>query len=768
MKHNAACSLVLEILKQEKSLSMSLYEEGDLSPTLRHYTVHPVVFPEITRLCHEIAALLGRADSSGMLSDADYRGLTRAAQVLRDHLLSQNIKDRLKTSPARDLILSLDEELIPIPWELLFDGSEFLSLRFNVGRVVRAAADAPPARYRGGDGLRVGGSEGPRVGEPGGRESENSVLKMLIMANPTDDLPAAYREGIEIKDKFEARRSSVRIDFKSTRIDRLYARKNLGDYDIVHYAGHCDYDRDNPHKSGWLFQDGRFTAQDALAMAGSPVPRLVFSNACHSARAHEENADFDCQRVAYSLAGAFLVSGVRHYVGTIRKIEDPISLAFAASFYARITAGDSVGESMRMSRLKIIQEHGRQVVLWASYVLYGNPRLMLLNTADFSRAPAARQARRMFNFRLPAAAARLFLRHPAVLRFLAPALGAAACIIFLILFFRAFRPDVRLLFTRAQRAAAQGNNDQALAACRRILDKNAAFLAVYPLFGDTHLKLGDKERALAAYFDYARASEKRGDTRHLASAYSGIGWCYHVMGNYPKAREFYTKAADLSHQARDKLNEAAALRRLAVWHIDKKENDKALELLTKSSEINRQLQHIFEHRYNLARDYFDIGLVFTNKDDYAAAREFYGKSRAIFESLNLRNELSDCYFNTGELYMYEKEYQRALENYMAGLKIDETHRNKMNLPGDYAMIGELFMEMENWPQAQDYFMKAAVVAEEIKDVPDLAAVYHKLGIVYKKRGRRDESRDSFMKARALYKDIDPAVYDEIGALLKDF
>ena len=78
-----------------------------------------------------------------------------------------------------------------------------------------------------------------------------------------------------------------------------------------------------------------------------------------------------------------------------------------------------------------------------------------------------------------------------------------------------------------------------------------------------------------------------------------------------------------------------ALRKLAVWHIDMQEYDFALELLTKSSEINRQRQHLYEHRYNLACDYFDIGW-FSEKGDFKSAEEFYRRSKVLFEKIALK------------------------------------------------------------------------------------------------------------------------------------
>jgi len=267
--------------------------------------------------------------------------------------------------------------------------------------------------------------------------------------------------------------------------------------------------------------------------------------------------------------------------------------------------------------------------------------------------------------------------------------------------------------------------------------------------------------AIKYYFDYIRYSEKRNNRKHLGLAYSGIGWIYYLQGEHAKAFEFYNKAITLSRQTKDKLNEAVALRRLAVWYIDKRDNDKALELLTKSSEINRERQHIYEHRYNLACDYFDTGLVFINKDDFTTAKEFYDKSAALFGKLKLKNELSDYYFNLGEICLFEKQYQKALDYYLHGLKIDQIQDNKANLASDYNMLGELYVEMDNLTQAEGFFEQAISAARQINARPELASAYNDLGLLYKQNNQKNKAREYLRQAQEIYYAIDETAYREI-------
>ncbi|MBU1869819.1 MAG: tetratricopeptide repeat protein [Candidatus Omnitrophica bacterium] len=722
-------SLVLEVFSLDAGLKMSLYEQREHASTLRHYSQCQVSFTEIAKLCFEVSLILNNPDRRGKLEPESVVGLKKNGQLLWDHLLTKPVKNKLKSSPIENLILSIDEELINVPWELLYDGSNFLCLNYNLGRLIRTKEQSAPMEYR----------------------SFEDKLKMLILANPTDDLKSAYFEGINIRNQFDRKRGNVRIDFKSTSIDRMYVKKYLCDYDIVHFAGHCEVDADEPRNTGWVLSDGRFTVQDILKLGETvSLPSLVFSNACYSAKTPPALPEEDYQERNHNLASAFLYSGVRHYIGAIRKIEDPISEKFARDFYNYLLSGKSVGECMRSSRIKLIKEHGIASAPWASYLLYGDPNFVLFK-ARIKSLPSKPKKRMIPK------------KKWAIVSGLAALILAIG--IFMYLWLPSLNPNSYILFLQSRKLFKGGNNEQAIQLASSIIAKEPMFLAAYPLVADAYQRLGDKDNALKYYFEYALQSEKRGDLKNLAASYIKIGWLYHLHGDYDKALDFYNKALDLSRRLKDKLNEAVSLRKLAVWNMDKDRNSKALELLTKSSEINRDRRFMHEHLYNLGCDYFDLGLVFMNKNDSITAKEFYNKSRIIFEKLKLKNELSDYYFNLGEVYLFEKQYQKALDSYLKGLKADLAENNKFNLTSDYNMIGELHVEMDNLKAAEESFNKAVEISIQINALPELAAAYENLGLLYKGKGRRNKAREFLRQAQEIYHSIDKEKYQEIKNLL---
>ncbi len=720
--------LVLDITRREHGLAMSLSDSGSPHSTIRHYAPSGIPLQEARRLSQEITRILNKGYARGELDAEQMTRLRKDGHLLWTQAVASSVRDKLKSFSAATLTLFLDEELISVPWELVYDGDDFLCLKFAVGRLVRSHSATPPReQYR----------------------APASVQRMLVLANPTDDLASAYYEGVAIRNRLDALHDKVRVDFKSTSVDRNYVRKNLHDYDIVHFAGHCEFDPALPQNSGWVLDDGRLTAADIVSLgAGSFMPSLVFSNACQSAAEDPRKLEIDEAHSTYSIASAFLLAGVRHYIGALRRVEDSLGAVFAQEFYRFLVSGMSVGESLRLTRLEIISRHGIERMLWAGYILYGAPQAVLLPGPQ-PKLPARAERVRAVRLHLVSDLRRIQLP------FLLCCVFAAAGFLF-------WQSRYWTQERRLESLFEGGQNEHTARLAVSLLEKHPERLLPQVVLADTYYRMGDKEKALSAYYAYALRSEQQKDAMHLARAYSSLGWYYHLEGDFDRARDFYSRAIDISRSSSDVLNEAIALRRLAVWYIDKKMFNRALELLTRSSELNRERAgRSFEHRYHLACDYFDLGLVFANKDDYDTARSFYHKSRALFEKLRKPSELSDCWFNLGELCQLEKQYHTALEYYTAGLNIDLEQGNTANLSGDYNMIGELYAEMGQSKQAEESFLTALGYADRLATKIDIAAACRNLGKLYLGRDAAAQARPYLTRAFDIYRELEMSEAEDV-------
>ena len=130
----------------------------------------------------------------------------------------------------------------------------------------------------------------------------------------------------------------------------------------------------NPGQSGWRLSDENLQANEIKKMADTGfMPALIFSNACQTARTDEWNLQSHFQNEIFGLANAFILAGVKHYIGTFWEVLDEPSKRFAIEFYRHLFESKTVGEAVRMARLDLMDVYGEASIVWASYLLYGDP-----------------------------------------------------------------------------------------------------------------------------------------------------------------------------------------------------------------------------------------------------------------------------------------------------------------------------------------------------------------------------------------------------------
>jgi len=357
-------TLVLDIYREGEKVRVSGYEKAEATEqTLRHYEEHRISITETERLCKEIVVLLNRANKRGDITPDIIDNLKKTGQALYDELLTPKIKNLLRTSASDNLLLYINDQLVQIPWELLFDGEEFLCLKYSMGRIVSTRQNVLyPHNQRGA-----------------------GTLSMLIIADPEGNLDVAYKEGVKIRDEIGTEANFVKVNLASSKVDIHYVKKNIRDFDIIHYAGHADYNSEEPSKSSWVLHDGKWIASEILKLSGgATMPVLVFSNACHSGRTQEWQIKENFENEVYGLANAFLHSGVSHYIGTFWEILDSPSSLFAIEFYRALIGNASIGKALRDARKKLIERMGKNNIIWASYMLYGDPTFVLFGKDSIS------------------------------------------------------------------------------------------------------------------------------------------------------------------------------------------------------------------------------------------------------------------------------------------------------------------------------------------------------------------------------------------------
>jgi hypothetical protein len=305
----------------------------------------------VAALSHEAVSILARGNRGRTIVQSAVRQLQQVGSDLAGELLPAEIRQSLDRD--REVYLHVDESLVHVPWELIFDGREFWCERFDLGRAV----STPQTIAR-------RSAEFPSVGP---------IRMLVICASQGGRLAHVVPEG-EALIKCLDQSPNVAVDLLVDPTLEV-VRRRLTENDIVHFAGHGDHEPQKPENGGWQLKDGIFRVGEILSLAGrGTMPVLVFSNACRSGETAPWLAAPGLPAGSvYGLANAFLLAGVRLYIGTQWEVVDRDGADFALAFYQALARGGSAGTSMRVARREI--RTNNDGLSWASYVLYGSPSL---------------------------------------------------------------------------------------------------------------------------------------------------------------------------------------------------------------------------------------------------------------------------------------------------------------------------------------------------------------------------------------------------------
>ncbi|MHC5211227.1 MAG: CHAT domain-containing protein [Planctomycetota bacterium] len=342
--------VTLQVLWQSAdAIRVTPFKEGSaLESTVKASRTCPFHSTLVAGRAREVLALLARANSG---AKGLAQPLIEAGKAIYVDLLPAFLKEKLEEASAPNLLLHLDRQLLGIPWELLHDGDRFLGRRFRIGRLVSLEQTAHRPLER--------------TMEP--------PLSALIVADPAGDLPAARQEGEALATMLEDSPLFGPVTLLCGHVTLRTLRDELSRHDVLHYAGHAE---SGPRNGGGLrLADGLFTPALLDQLRGRvDVPGLVFLNGCASSdETLRLAADKRTPEGVAGLAGALLLCGARHVIGTLWDVRDEVARLVATSVYASLGQGGTIGAALAAARDAAIAAHGEDSLLWAGHVLYGDP-----------------------------------------------------------------------------------------------------------------------------------------------------------------------------------------------------------------------------------------------------------------------------------------------------------------------------------------------------------------------------------------------------------
>lgn len=287
---------------------------------------------------------------------ATFATTAKVADMLRTRGF-EPLFDVLRTSAERRLLIVADPLASSLPWEFLIVNSDVVpALGAGITRRVALLDDARP---------------------PADRASTDARLRVLLVVNPRGDLPEAEEEGVAVRaalrERPDVERPDVEVDVvrgKKATIATVSAHLARGNYDVLHYAGHAQFDPERPEACGLWLADGLFGGADF----GDRAPRLVVLGGCESVRLRTGPVPAPVRRAPMPLAEAILRAGVSTMIGTFFPVADLAARQFATEFYSALVAGKPVGAAMVAARRKLRDVNSPD---WGNFLLFGEDDLIL-------------------------------------------------------------------------------------------------------------------------------------------------------------------------------------------------------------------------------------------------------------------------------------------------------------------------------------------------------------------------------------------------------
>lgn len=369
-------SAVIDVRKQDEALVLRY--DGPFRLTLRPLLEAPGTADDLQEPVTKLRDIAGRAgvatgrghSAAGLTGDQLLGALADNGDWLCRTLLPRFVAGELANQQIF-LEVGTDEALLPVPFELMRDDSDFICLRHAMGRYVNLGTGLATIKTHNADG--------------------NLAVLLICVPKPQpaggtsyDNLPEAEAEYRAVVDFLVDRGVDVVPLYgpDATKREVMKALKGTTKFTIVHFTGHGHNEDDRPGRSGLVLFDGVLTIGEIAGHLDN-APALAFINGCETAAgraagsAGEQALPMAHLTRVFGTARPFLDQG-SYVLGTRWRVSDTASAQFATTFYSNLLGDEPVpiGEAVRRARTEIYDPESEDLS-WASYVYYGDPRLVV-------------------------------------------------------------------------------------------------------------------------------------------------------------------------------------------------------------------------------------------------------------------------------------------------------------------------------------------------------------------------------------------------------
>lgn len=174
-----------------------------------------------------------------------------------------------------------------------------------------------------------------------------------------------------------------------------------------------------------------------------------------------------------------------------------------------------------------------------------------------------------------------------------------------------------------------------------------------------------------------------------ATIFGNLGLCYHDMGDYVQALNYYEQSYELNKKLDNKTAQGRNLCNMGIVYYDQGDYPKALNYYFSALKIDELLSD----KSTIAMDLSNIGIVYHDLEDFSKALEYYNRSLLICRELGNKRDIAKAVGNIAILFDDHGEYKKAIEYYSEAIKLNELIGNKRSLAINLSNAGGLYVEL---------------------------------------------------------------------------
>ncbi len=244
---------------------------------------------------------------------------------------------------------------------------------------------------------------------------------------------------------------------------------------------------------------------------------------------------------------------------------------------------------------------------------------------------------------------------------------------------------------------------------------------------DTTLVLAEELHRYAKEYDYPKAAAEGYRLQGIANA---------MMGDFPSAKEYFTRSQASFESIGDRSGVANSLKNIGNVYLYQGNRPRALAYAQQALSI----YEVLGDKEGIAGTLNNLGHIYWEQENYPLALEYAQKSLAIYEELGDKAAIAGRLSNLGNIYMTQKNYPLALEYNQKALNLYEELGNKNGIANIRSNNGAIYFRLGDRTRALEYAQQSLAIYKELGNKGGIAGDLTNMGTIYNDQGKPDRAR----------------------------